>query len=149
MRASLISERLLLTLWVGSLWAIGYIAVPMAFALLGDMTLAGNYAGKLFSVVNSLGLACGTILIITMLINFGKQVMVSWRFWIVIIMLLLTLVLTCYLQPEIAQIKQLAMRGNEQLLQRFAFLHETSRNIYMIISILGLSLVLSTEKKNG
>jgi hypothetical protein len=34
-------ERLLLTLWVGSLLSIGYLAVPMAFANL-DVTIAGD-----------------------------------------------------------------------------------------------------------
>jgi len=149
MKANFLGERLLLTIWVGSLWAIGYIAVPMAFATLGDTTLAGNYAGKLFSVVNMLGLACGSVLLITMLINLGKQVIKSWRFWVVILMLMLILTFSCYLQPEIAKIKQLAMQGNDELLQRFAFLHEATRNIYMIISLLGLSLVVTTESQNG
>ena len=149
MKANFLGERLLLTIWVGSLWAIGYIAVPMAFATLGDTTLAGNYAGKLFSVVNMLGLACGSVLLITMLINLGKQVIKSWRFWVVILMLMLILTFSFYLQPEIAKIKQLAMQGNDELLQRFAFLHEATRNIYMIISLLGLSLVVTTESKNG
>ena len=46
-------ERLLLTLWIGALWSIGYLAVPMAFANL-DVTIAGDYAGKLFSAVNKI-----------------------------------------------------------------------------------------------
>jgi hypothetical protein len=46
MVSNLLGERLLLTLWVGSLFAIGYIAVPMAFATLDDVILAGQYIGS-------------------------------------------------------------------------------------------------------
>ena len=144
-----LSERLILTLWVGSLWAIGYIAVPMGFATLGDVTLAGNYAGKLFSTVNLLGLACGSVLLLTKLISFGKQVTKLWRFWLIIIMVLLTLVFSCYLQPEIAAIKQLAWQSDDKLLEQFSFLHAVSRNLYMVISLLGLALVVSSDTLSG
>jgi len=144
-----LSERLILTLWVGSLWAIGYIAVPMAFASIGDLTLAGNYAGKLFSTVNILGLGCGAVLLLTKLISFGKQVLKLWRFWLIVIMVLLTLVFSCYLQPEIAAIKQLVWQNDDKLLEQFAFLHTVSRNLYMVISLLGLALVISSDKLSG
>jgi uncharacterized protein DUF4149 len=144
-----LSERLILTLWVGSLWAIGYIAVPMAFATLGDVTLAGHYAGKLFSTVNILGLGCGTVLLLTKLISFGKQVLKQWRFWLIVIMVLLTLMFVCYLQPEIAAIKQLAWQNDDTLLEQFSFLHAVSKNLYMVISLLGLALVISSDKLSG
>lgn len=149
MKTSFSTEKLLLTLWVGSLWAIGYIAVPMAFATLGDVTLAGNYAGKLFSTVNLLGLGCGAVLLLTKLISFGKQVITLWRFWLILVMVLLTLVFSCYLQPEIASIKQLSWENDDQLLEQFSFLHTVSRNLYMVISLLGLALVISTDKLSG
>ena len=34
-----------ITLWVGGLWAIGYIAAPVLFSSLGDRQLAGVVAG--------------------------------------------------------------------------------------------------------
>ena len=49
--ADFAGERLLLTLWVGSLWAIGYLAVPLAFATL-DTQVAAEYAATLFYAVN-------------------------------------------------------------------------------------------------
>ena len=148
----MIAERLLLTLWVGSLCAIGYIAVPVAFSMLGDITLAGNYAGKLFSVVNMLGLGCGTILLISKFISYGKSALSLWRCWILILMIILTAVFSFYLQPEIAMIKQLIATGDKTVLERFEFFHVVSKNLYLFVSLLGLALVVSTDKlenKNG
>jgi len=148
MKVNLISERLLLTLWVGSLWAIGYLAVPMAFATLGDITLAGNYAGKLFSAVNILGLGCGAVLLISSFIYHGKQAAKYWRFWVLLLMVVLTLVFSCYLQPEIAEIKQLTSQ-DDAILERFALFHVISKNLYLIVSLLGLALVISSDKAEG
>lgn len=142
---NLLGERLLLTLWVGSLWAIGYIAVPMAFVTLGDLTLAGNYAGKLFSAVNILGLGCGTVLLVGKFISQGKQAVALWRFWVLVLMLVLTLVFSCYLQPEIAAIKQLTSQ-DDAISERFNLFHVVSKNLYMIVSLLGLTLVVSSDK---
>ena len=146
MMANLASERLLLTLWVGSLLAIGYLAVPMAFATMGDITIAGNYAGKLFSAVNMLGLACGVLLIITKLILYKRQIMGLWRFWVLLVMLGLTLLFSYYLQPEMAAVKQLVANGNDADLERFSLFHMLSKNVYMLVSFLGVALVVSTDK---
>ncbi|MFW5426101.1 MAG: DUF4149 domain-containing protein [Methylophagaceae bacterium] len=146
MIANQVSERLLLTLWVGSLLAIGYLAVPMAFATLGDVTLAGNYASKLFSTVNLLGLGCGGVLLVSKFISQGKQATSQWRFWVLLVMVVLTLVFSCYLQPEIAEIKQLTSKGDDAVIERFDLFHEISRNLYLIVTLLGLALVVSTDK---
>jgi hypothetical protein len=145
MKASLASERLLLTLWVGSLCAIGYLAVPMAFATLNDVTLAGDYAGKLFSAVNYLGLAAGSVLIISKLIVHGKGVLNSWRFWVLLTMFTLTAVFVTYLQPEVALVKQ-QMHDDTNLVEQFSLLHSISKNLYLFISLLGLALVVSSDK---
>ncbi len=146
MKVNLISERLLLTLWIGSLWAIGYIAVPMAFATLGDITLAGNYAGKLFSTVNILGLGCGSVLLLAKIITYGKQVTGLWRFWVLVLMIVFTLVFSCYLQPEVAVLKQFISQGNDTMIERFDLFHSISRNLYIVLSLLGLALIVSTDK---
>ena len=120
--------------------------------MLGDITLAGNYAGKLFSVVNMLGLGCGTILLISKFISYGKSALSLWRCWILILMIILTAVFSFYLQPEIAMIKQLIATGDKTVLERFEFFHVVSKNLYLFVSLLGLALVVSTDKlenKNG
>src|SRR4030067_236139 len=76
----LIGERLLLTLWVGSLWAIGYIAVPVLFHALDDRQLAGNVAGRVFAVVYLVGLVAGPLLLASLWMRATTPVR-GWRFW--------------------------------------------------------------------
>jgi membrane protease YdiL (CAAX protease family) len=147
MLSSYASEKLLLTLWIGGLWAIGYLAVPMAFASLGDVSLAGEYAGKLFFAINLLGLGCGSVLIIGKLIQYKKNVKQLWRFWILVLMVIMTLIFSFYLQPQMAELKQLDWQENQQLIDQFSLLHTISENLFLILSLLGLTLVLSTDKQ--
>lgn len=58
-----------LALWWGSLTALAGFVVPMLFANLPSPALAGNMAGKLFSVQNWVSLACG----LSVLLIYGKN----------------------------------------------------------------------------
>lgn len=73
--------------------------------------------------------------------------MQMWRFWILVLMVLMTLMFSFYLQPEIAELKQLNWQENQQLMDQFSFLHVISKNLYLMLSLLGLTLVLSTDKQ--
>ncbi|WP_043888178.1 DUF4149 domain-containing protein [Methylophaga thiooxydans] len=138
-------ERLLLTLWVGGLWAIGYLAVPIAFANL-DTSIAGDYAGKLFFAVNILGIAAAVILLISRLFIFGfKRFHLYWRSWMLLLMLAMSLFFVAYLQPEMQALKQIAAQP-EGVFERFDDLHKLSENLYMLLSLFGLMLVLTTDK---
>ncbi len=53
------------TLWVGGMWAIGFIVAPLLFATLPDRAVAGLLAGKLFSLIAWIGIACALYLICT------------------------------------------------------------------------------------
>lgn len=139
-------ERLLLTLWVGSLWAIGYLAVPMAFVTL-QTSIAGDYAGKLFHAVNLLGLACAVVLLLSRVFVLGvKQLYRHWRSWVLLTMLVLTALFLFYLQPEMQQIKEFAWQTDPLLTQRFDLFHKLSENVYLGLSLLGLLLVLTSDK---
>lgn len=139
-------ERLLLTLWVGSLWAIGYLAVPMAFANL-DVQLAGDYAGKLFFAVNVLGIVSAGILLISRLFVFGvKHFHRYWRSWLILLMLLVSIMFVFYIQPEMKALKQLGLQ-QEAIVAEFNKLHGLSESLYLLISLFGLMLVLTTDKR--
>jgi uncharacterized membrane protein YkgB len=144
-----ISERLLLTLWVGALWAIGYLAVPIAFATLGDVNLAGDYAGRLFHAVNILGIGVCLVLLITKLIQLKTAMFGLWRVWLLLTMLTLTLVFLLYLQPEIAAIKALDWHADNSLVEQFNSLHKISEYVYHLLSLLGLALVVSKDSAKG
>ena len=121
MTAGLVGERLLLTLWVGSLWAIGYIAVPLAFVHLDDNVVAGAFAGRLFILVDYVGLACGSALLVRYAI-LGQHMMTLWRFWVTLTMLLMVAFLHFYCQGEMADIKQLDWREDAVLSAQFDLL---------------------------
>jgi hypothetical protein len=141
-------ERLLLTLWVGSLWAIGYLAVPMAFANL-ETSVAGNYAGKLFYAVNIIGIASGVILLLSRLFIFGlRRFHLYWRSWMLLLMLAICVAFIGYIQPEMHAIKQLDWQQNAELAAQFSRLHMISENLYLMLSLFGLMLVLTTDKRS-
>lgn len=136
-------ERLILTLWVGSLWAIGYLAVPMAFATL-ELQVAGAYAGKLFYAVNILGVVSAVILLISRLFVFGlTHFHRYWRSWMMLLMLAVSLAFVFYIQPEMQALRA----QGEQSAARFGDWHKLSENLYLLLSLFGLMLVLTTDKR--
>ena len=134
-----------LTLWVGGLWAIGYLVAPTLFAVLGnDRRLAGELAGRLFELIGWVGLACASYLLLFTLLRSGSVAMRRWNFWLVVVMLLLTVVGLFGIQPLLAQLKADALPREvmESVLRsRFATWHGVSSVLYLVQSALGLLLV--------
>ncbi|WP_150427504.1 DUF4149 domain-containing protein [Dechloromonas sp. CZR5] len=133
-----------ITLWVGGLWAIGYIAAPVLFANLGDRQLAGLVAGKLFALVGWVGLGCAAYLLLFVLMRSGTGFFKSTVFWLVLLMGLLTVVSQFGIQPLMAQLKADALPREvmESVLRdRFAAWHGISSILYLLQSLLGLWLV--------
>ena len=57
-------ESILITLWVGSLWTVGYIVAPTLFATLNDRALAGQLAGQMFTIAANFGIVCGVLMVL-------------------------------------------------------------------------------------
>src|SRR5690606_37458718 len=55
---------ILVTLWAGSMWAVGFIAAPALFDLIPDRAMAGSIAGRLFHTVHWIGLAAGAYVLL-------------------------------------------------------------------------------------
>ena len=55
-------KRLVLTVWLGMIWSVGYLAAPILFETLDDRALAGLVAGKLFTTVAWVSLVAGPIM---------------------------------------------------------------------------------------
>lgn len=147
MRVVSISERILLTLWVGSLWAIGYLAVPVLFNMLDDRQLAGELAGRMFAIVNIVGLVCGGLLLIGALYRAGKRWQRAWRVWALLTMLVLVGVGFFVLQPMMQDLKaQGLIQGSVQAAE-FGRLHGLSSILYLVTSLLGLGLVIAGPGK--
>lgn len=134
-----------ITLWVGGLWSIGYIAAPVLFASLADRQLAGIVAGKLFAIVGWMGIGCSAYLLIFIFSRRGRGFLKSSVFWLVLVMLLIAMASLFGLQPLLAQLKEDALPREvmESLLRnRFAAWHGVSSILYMMQSMLGLWLVV-------
>ena len=140
---------IVITLWVGGQWAIGYMVAPMLFAKLGDRTLAGNMAGQLFALIAWVGIGCASYLMLYLFSQRGAGALKSGVFWIVFIMLLLTLAGHFGIQPIMAQIKLDALPRevmDSLLRDRFATWHGISSVLYLLQSLLGVMLVLRQNR---
>jgi hypothetical protein len=133
-----------LTLWVGGLWAIGYLVAPTLFATLADRQMAGQLAGRLFELIGWVGLGCATYLLLFLWLRLRAVALRRWNFWLILLMLLLTAISLFGLQPLLAQLKADALPREvmESVLRnRFAAWHGVSSILYLLQSLLGLLLV--------
>jgi hypothetical protein len=132
-------------LWVGGMWAIGFIVTPMLFATLPDRALAGLLAGKLFSLIAWTGIACALYLLVYRLACEGTGALRQGLFWIVLLMLVLTLAGEFGVQPVLAALREQALPKQvmESVLRdRFATWHGVASGLYVIQSVLGAALVI-------
>jgi len=141
--------HLTITLWVGALFAIGYLAAPTLFAQLADRTLAGSLAGEMFRWVAWLGLACAAYLLLFLMARRGFGVLKSSVFWLVLVMLGLTVAGYFGIAPILAELKADALPRQvmeSALRDRFATWHGISSGLYLLQSLLGLWLVIWQER---
>ena len=138
--------------WVGSLLAIGLIAAPVLFTQLADRAVAGNLAGAMFNVMAWVGLACGAYLILFVVFAKGWRAIKSGVFWIVLLMLALTVAGHFGVQPILTQLQADALprRVMESALRdRFTTWHGVSSALYLLQSMLGIALVILQERGKG
>lgn len=135
-------ERLLLTLWVGGQWAIGYLAAPVLFHVLDDRRLAGSLAGEMFTAMAYVGLVCGALLVVGLFNHQGAAAWRSWRFYALGMMLALIVLGEFGLHPLIAQLREGGLPEGSAEAARFGRLHGISSILFLLNSLLGLVLVL-------
>ncbi|MFY9258964.1 MAG: DUF4149 domain-containing protein [Gallionella sp.] len=126
------------TLWVGGLWAVGYLAVPILFYAQPDRQLAGMLAGQMFIALGYVGMLCGGYLLLWRIRVTGKAV--CPQFWSIAAMLLITLVLQFVIQPMMADMKVQALPLDimqSPLASSFKLWHGVSSALYLLESLLG------------
>jgi hypothetical protein len=138
------ARLLVIVLWVGSLWTVGYLVAPTLFATLADRTLAGFIAGAIFRSQAWLSLACGLAVLglLTASTDLDAPRRKSMR-------MLACLMLACLafgyfgLQPLMAELKQSAPGGvmDAAARSKFGMLHGASAVFFMLQSVLGAVLV--------
>lgn len=135
----------ILTLWVGSLWAIGYLAAPVLFSALADKMLAGALAGKMFAIVAWIGIGGGAYLLLHRTATTGGAALKQGFFWAVLVMVLLAIAQKFGIQPIMEGLKEQALPKSvmESIFKdQFARWHGISSIAYLMQSLLGLVLVL-------
>jgi len=135
--------------WVGGLWSVGYLAVPVLFSAQPDKQLAGMLAGHMFTWLGMLGMVCGTYLLLQRLGLSGRSALQQRLFQVIAVMLLITLLQQFVIQPIMADLKLQALPLDvmkSTLADRFRILHGISSIAYLIESLLGAILVIGMQR---
>jgi len=138
--AANIGERVLLTLWVGGLWTIGYLVAPALFATLEDRALAGTLAGLMFEIIAWMGMACALVLMIINQLRYPRR-RLNWRMVVLLTMLLLVMLGQFLFTPMMAELRAAGQSDGDA----FARLHGIAALVYLVNSVLGLVLVMAPD----
>lgn len=136
-------------LWVGALWAIGFISAPVLFLHTGNVVLAGTLAGYQFAIVAWLGMGCAVYTLLFLFFREGLQAFRQAALWLVLIMLLLTIAGHFGVTPIV---ERLRMESARELVQgvvssRFQTWHGIASVLWLLESILGVALVTQVVKR--
>lgn len=136
------TERVLLTLWVGAIWTVGYVVAPVLFTTLQSKAIAGTIAGRLFSMVGLAGLVVALLLLAAQALR-TPNAWRTWRFWSLATMWIVTAVGQWLILPRMDALKQLGggLPPGGAVAARFAVLHVWSTVLFIVNSVLGLALV--------
>jgi hypothetical protein len=142
------SRLLVAVLWAGSLWALGYVAAPTVFGMLGS-TQAGAIVGALLERQAWLAIACAVVLLV--LVRLAADLDARRRRTLVVLvvaMLACAMVIYLGLQPAMARMREAAgpagVRASPYWTQ-FATMHGVSQLLHVVESLLGAVLVLKSR----
>jgi len=139
------ARSLLIALWAGSLWTVGYLVAPTLFATLSDRILAGTIAGAMFRSEAWLSLVCGLLLLV--LLRAGADLEPRQRRSMTVIalaMVVCTLVSHLGITPFMTALREAAGPGGVMASDdktRFGILHGVSSVIYLVQSVLAGMLI--------
>ena len=139
--AANVGERVLLTLWVGGLWTVGYMVAPALFATLEDRALAGTLAGLMFEIIAWIGMGCAPMLLVINQVRYpGRRL--NWRMLVLLAMLLMVMLGQFVLAPMMADLRATGQADADA----FARLHGIASLVYLVNSVLGLVLVMAQDQ---
>jgi MFS family permease len=142
-------QSVAVTLWVGGMWTIGFVVAPVLFSRLPERMLAGFIAGRLFTLVAYIGIACAVYLLCYRLARHGAASLRQGFFWTALLMLVLVLAGEFGVQPILASLKAQALPREvmESVFRdRFSTWHGVASVLYVIQSVLGLALVVQYRR---
>ena len=139
------ARLLVIVLWAGSLWTVGYLVAPTLFGTLGDRVLAGMIAGSMFRHEAWLSLVCG-VLVLALSGGLDDRARKQVR-WLAVAMLACLGVGYFGLQPLMAALKAEAPGGvmDEAARSRFGMLHGISAVFYLAQSLMAAVLAIKNR----
>jgi hypothetical protein len=137
---------LFVTVWVGSLWTIGYIVAPTLFSVLSDRVLAGTIAGRLFRIEAWISLACALALAGLLSLASRELSPAQRKTSLILIIGMLACSLIGYfgLSPLMTGLREAAGPGGvmaSESRMQFGILHGISSGLYLVQSLLGAWLI--------
>ena len=139
-------------LWVGSFITIGFLVVPVLFSSLGDRQVAGMVAANLFKFTAYFGVFISLILMI-MANHFVRHGKSQYRLtrWVLLGMLACTVGAAFILIPWMNSLRDQALTLGLSVREStyavlFNRLHGASSTLFLIQTILGLSLMWRVTK---
>ncbi|MCJ7558883.1 MAG: DUF4149 domain-containing protein [Gammaproteobacteria bacterium] len=130
-------KRVVLTVWLGMIWSVGYLAAPVLFETLDDRALAGLVAGKLFTAVAWVSLAAGPIMALLIMAT-GER---SRRRSLKLICVLLVMASMVSMHWIFAPMMEAARLPDGTPGESFLVIHGASSLVYLLGSLLGLVLL--------
>jgi len=140
-------------LWVGSLLAVGYLVAPAIFSTMTDRQAAGMVAGSIFKLEAYLSLIVSISLMVlaNLLVNRGLNHFRLIR-WLLLAMLVCSIAAAFVLIPWMNALRDNALlQGMPVMLSPsatlFGRLHGVSSILFMLQSLLGITLVWQLTKR--
>ena len=138
-------DRVLLALWVGALWTVGFVVAPVLFAEL-DRPMAGSIAGILFRYLNHAGLVIGAFLLLRNRLSPGAATATAPAL-LLVLMLGLILINEFGLAPQIAALREAGFAAGSAEAARFGRLHGAASVLYLVNALFGLALLVVWDRR--
>ncbi len=143
------ARLLVVTIWAGSLWTVGYLVAPTLFGTLDDRGLAGKIAGLMFRSEAWLSIACGVAML--GLLGLGKDLDAKLRrnLMIVVVVMLVCMAVSHFgIHPMMLAVREAAGPGGIDAAgrSRLGMLHGVSMVFYVIQSLLAVWLVIKNPR---
>ncbi len=132
------AERVVLGLWVGAVWAIGFVAAPAAFAVLDDRRLAGELASRLFAVTARAGLVAAALILAAALWREGRRALARRRVQLVLAMAVLVAAGHFGLAPVMEALRAGGLEPGSAEAVRFGRLHGAASALHVAVAALGV-----------
>ncbi len=132
-----------MSLWVGSLWTVGYLVVPMLFAVLDDRRLAGEIAGHFFYAETWLSLICAALILLPEFIGGIRRAFLQPDN----ILLIACVVFLAGAEWGVRPLMDAARTADGSAGPDFAMWHGVAAGMYLLASLCGLLALIFSPRR--